>query len=173
MSSAASPGPRASPVAALAVEEAARSAVLAHAAEAYPLEACGVLLAATRVPESPVRRVVAAAPCPNDLKGDRRRGFVISAAELRRAEGAAAVRGRTVVGFYHSHPDRPPRPSSEDLANAWPWFSYLIASVRPRRRGAALAGFLLAPDRERFLRLPLLLGRDGLAPVGPTPTRSV
>ena len=43
------------------------------------------------------------------------------------------VSGATVgelLGFYHSHPDHPARPSQYDLDHAWPFFSYIIVSVR-------------------------------------------
>ena len=34
-----------------------------------------------------------------------------------------------VLGFYHSHPDHPARPSEYDRINAWPFYSYLIVSI--------------------------------------------
>ena len=40
------------------------------------------------------------------------------------AEGEAEL-----LGFYHSHPDHPARPSQYDLDHAWPFFSYVIVSV--------------------------------------------
>ena len=38
--------------------------------------------------------------------------------------------GGELLGFYHSHPDHPARPSQYDLDHAWPFFSYVIVSVR-------------------------------------------
>ena len=39
-------------------------------------------------------------------------------------------RGQDIVGFYHSHPSGPPRPSATDAAQAtWPGYSYLIVSL--------------------------------------------
>ena len=46
----------------------------------------------------------------------------------RRAAGDAV--GGELLGFYHSHPDHPARPSQYDLDHAWPFFSYVIVSVR-------------------------------------------
>ena len=34
-----------------------------------------------------------------------------------------------MVGWYHSHPDHPARPSEFDREHAWPWYSYIIVSV--------------------------------------------
>ena len=36
---------------------------------------------------------------------------------------------RKVLGFYHSHPDHPARPSEYDRAWAMAWYSYIIVSI--------------------------------------------
>jgi len=42
------------------------------------------------------------------------------------------ARGEEIVGFYHSHPDGPPRPSKTDTELAtWPDRSYVILSLAP------------------------------------------
>ncbi len=33
------------------------------------------------------------------------------------------------MGYYHSHPDRSAEPSERDLADAWPFVSYLVVPV--------------------------------------------
>ena len=48
---------------------------------------------------------------------------------MRDAEQAAREKGWEVVGWYHSHPDHPARPSEFDREHAWPWYSYIIVSV--------------------------------------------
>ena len=35
-----------------------------------------------------------------------------------------------LIGWYHSHPDAPARPSEFDREHAWPWYSYIIVSVQ-------------------------------------------
>ena len=45
------------------------------------------------------------------------------------ADRAAEARGLDVVGWYHSHPDHPARPSEYDREHAWPWYSYIIVTV--------------------------------------------
>ena len=54
-----------------------------------------------------------------------------AAAGLPRGRAAGdATLGAELLGFYHSHPDHPARPSQYDLDHAWPFFSYIIVSVR-------------------------------------------
>jgi proteasome lid subunit RPN8/RPN11 len=54
--------------------------------------------------------------------------------------------GQEIVGYYHSHPDHPARPSAFDAEHAWPWYSYLIVRI-DRGRGADLASWVLDDDR--------------------------
>ena len=42
---------------------------------------------------------------------------------------AYAADGLDVLGYYHSHPDHPARPSQYDLDHAWPTFAYVIVAV--------------------------------------------
>jgi proteasome lid subunit RPN8/RPN11 len=53
------------------------------------------------------------------------------------------------LGFYHSHPDHPARPSQYDLDHAWPVFSYVIVSVR-EGLAAELTSWRLREDRAAF-----------------------
>ena len=47
-----------------------------------------------------------------------------------KTERRASELGAELLGFYHSHPDHPARPSQYDLDHAFPTFSYIIVSVR-------------------------------------------
>jgi proteasome lid subunit RPN8/RPN11 len=49
--------------------------------------------------------------------------------DYRLAEKQAGELGGELLGFYHSHPDHPARPSQFDLDHAWPNFAYVIVSV--------------------------------------------
>ena len=63
---------------------------------------------------------------------DRRRSApaVPGAAVGLSARGAPrAELGGELLGFYHSHPDHPARPSQYDLDHAWPTFAYIIVAV--------------------------------------------
>ncbi len=126
------------------------------ASAAYPEECCGFLLspAGDRSRATP-RRVVAIEPAPNESAEERRRRFVISPRELASAEALAGRRGHEVTGFYHSHPDHPARPSEFDQDHAWPWYTYLILSIREDRSRGELGAFELEPTRREFRVVPL------------------
>jgi len=68
-----------------------------------------------------------------------------------RAEKSAADEGRLVVGFYHSHPDHPARPSEFDREHAWPFYSYVIVSIA---QGAAvdMTSWILDDQSATFSR---------------------
>ena len=120
----------------------------------YPEECCGALLG-TADPRFPSdKRVAALAPLANERTDSRANRFLISADEVRRLEAEGRRRGLDVLGFYHSHPDHPARPSEFDREHAWPWYSYLILEVREGRDGA-LRAWRLAEDRSSFEEEPL------------------
>jgi proteasome lid subunit RPN8/RPN11 len=98
--------------------------------------------------------VRAALPAGNERGDSPRNRFLISSAEVRRMEAEARRRGLSIVGFYHSHPDHPARPSEYDREHAWPWYSYVILEVRGGR-DAALRSWRLTDDRQRFEEEPL------------------
>jgi proteasome lid subunit RPN8/RPN11 len=137
-------------------------AIRAHGARDYPSECCGVLLGASNGGRKEVREV---APLPN-LRHDpesaeqvlplddpgresERNRFLIDPREQLRVEQGARARGLDVVGYYHSHPDHPARPSNYDREHAWPWYSYVIVSVR-EGRPQELLSWVLSEDRSRF-----------------------
>ena len=64
-------------------------------------------------------------------------------------EKRASETGRTLLGFYHSHPNHPAVPSAFDLAHAWPNLRYLILSVRGGRPEEART-WKLREDRSAF-----------------------
>ena len=69
---------------------------------------------------------------------------------MRDAEKAASAQGLEVIGWYHSHPDHPARPSDYDRDHAWPWYSYIIVSVHtgvPQD----MTSWRLRDDRSEFL----------------------
>ena len=54
------------------------------------------------------------------------------------------------MGWYHSHPDHPARPSEFDREHAWPWYSYIIVSVAAGKP-QDMTSWRLADDRSHFL----------------------
>ncbi len=117
-----------------------------HAESGYPEEVCGGLLGDAR--DGGVR-VIDAVPLDNVRGDERRRRYLIAAEDVLGLERRAASAGVQVVGFYHSHPDASAVPSEFDREHAWPWYTYLIVSVRSGRAGATQA-WRLAESRERF-----------------------
>jgi len=73
----------------------------------------------------------------------------VTADDVRDAEKAATSQDLELIGWYHSHPDHPARPSQYDRDHAWPWYSYIIVSVQ---NGAPqdITSWRLNDDREEF-----------------------
>jgi len=98
-------------------------AIRAHGVETYPNECCGALIGRDGI-------VAATYALPNTTEEGPRRRFLVRPDDYRQAEKRARELGADLLGFYHSHPDHPARPSQYDLDHAWPSFSYIIVSVR-------------------------------------------
>jgi proteasome lid subunit RPN8/RPN11 len=113
-----------------------------HAEETYPHECCGALVG-DRL------QVVATVPLPNTTEEGPRRRFLVQPADYRLAEQRAGELGGELLGFYHSHPDHPARPSQYDLDHAWPTFAYVIVSVTSGAAGD-MTVWWLKDDRSIF-----------------------
>jgi len=118
----------------------------AHAARTYPEECCGVLLGKTDGSEKIVDEVLA---IENSSSEQRARRFIITPEDYRNAEANAHQQGLDVLGFYHSHPDHPARPSQFDLEHAFPSWSYVIIGV-DHGCPSAMSSWLLLEDRSAF-----------------------
>lgn len=118
-----------------------------HGEAAYPAECCGALVG--RAGEG-AKEVVRLEPAVNRRTDDPHR-YLIAPDDLRRLEARARRESLEVVGYYHSHPDHPARPSAFDTEHAWPWYSYLIVRI-DRGRAADAASYVL--DDERPLLHP-------------------
>ena len=95
--------------------------------DAYPRECCGILLGVDEGKSRHIRQVIRTTNA--SMAEDQHHRFAINPAELIAADQAASSEGLLIVGFYHSHPDQPARPSEFDRSRAWPFYSYLIVSV--------------------------------------------
>lgn len=123
-----------------------RNTIGEHGAAAYPHECCGALLG-DAAPEKIVRRVLRIDNARPAAEAHDR--FLVRADDYRRAERTAEDAGLELLGFYHSHPDHPARPSPYDLDHALPWFSYVIVAVDGGTPGR-MTSWVLAEDRSRF-----------------------
>jgi len=122
------------------------SHVQAHVLRAYPEEGCGVMLGGECQGQRQVTRIVT---FENQRVDSRHNRYLISPEQFLAAECQGRELGVDVIGFFHSHPDHPARPSAFDLEHAWPYYSYLIVSVLQGRIGE-MQSFRLAADRSHF-----------------------
>jgi len=133
-----------------------------HGVKDYPSECCGVLLGKAVgdakevtevVPLTNLRHDPARAqellPLDDQNKETDKNRFLIDPLDQLRVEKGARERGLDVLGYYHSHPDHPARPSVYDRDHAWPWYSYVIIAVE---KGVPkdLTSWVLAEDRSAF-----------------------
>jgi len=109
-----------------------------HGIEAYPYECCGALLGTdyeglandpNRESRKVSREIISLFPLVNRRDDSPRNRFAVTPDDVREAEKAASAQGLEVIGWYHSHPDHPAKPSDFDRDHAWPWYSYIIVSV--------------------------------------------
>jgi len=118
------------------------AAIRIHGQETYPHECCGALIGRDGF-------VTAIVALPNTTEEGPRRRFMVRPSDYQLAERRATELGGELLGFYHSHPDHPARPSQYDLDHAWPTFAYIIVAVAD---GAAadMTVWYLQEDRSRF-----------------------
>jgi proteasome lid subunit RPN8/RPN11 len=118
-----------------------------HGEAAYPAECCGAMVGRA---EGAAKEVLRLSPAVNRRTDDPHR-YLIAPDDLRRLQREVREAGQEILGYYHSHPDHPARPSAFDAEHAWPWYSYLIVRV-DRGLGADMASWVL--DDERPLMHP-------------------
>jgi proteasome lid subunit RPN8/RPN11 len=125
-------------VATRAVDEAIRR----HGEETYPHECCGALVGREG-------HITGTVPLSNTTEEGPRRRFLVRPSDYKQAEARASELGVELLGFYHSHPDHPARPSQYDLDHAWPTFAYVIVAVAAGKAGDMTVWFL-KDDRSMF-----------------------
>ncbi len=122
-----------------------------HGARGYPYEVCGALLGRELDADGagPMREVTAVLPLENRRDDSPRNRFSVTPEDVLRAERAAAEQRLELLGWYHTHPDHPARPSEFDREHAWPWYSYVILGVAASVPGE-MASWRLADDRSGY-----------------------
>ena len=117
-------------------------------AAAYPNECCGILIGRDVGGRRVVERLE---PGQNVFQADERyHRFSIDPRAQIKAEREAEAEGKVVLGFYHSHPDHPARPSEYDREHAWPFYSYVIVAVE-KGSPAAMTSWVLDDQTSQFL----------------------
>ena len=142
-----------------------KQAIEAHGEEGYPDEICGFLVGSSAEDVRTVTRLVRIENTWDDngapefaeagdafAKESRRRRFKIPPDEYYSADREARARGEAILGFYHSHPDHPARPSQYDLALAreiFPGYSYIIVAIH-NARAVDMTSWVLRDDYTQF-----------------------
>lgn len=111
----------------LSLDRAVFDAILAHALDGLPNEACGLLGAAPGDPDRP--SITTFYPCRNAAASAR--VYEVDTRDLGRANWDALNRGLEIVGVYHSHTHTDAYPSATDVAQAYdPSWHYVVVSLR-------------------------------------------
>ena len=116
------------------------------AQKTYPHECCGVMVGSV---ENGVKTVTQLIPAENQRTDSPANRYLITPDLLNELEKKLQGTDRAIVGFFHSHPDVPARPSAYDQDHAWPWYSYVIVSVN-RGQAGEIHNWKLRDDRSAF-----------------------
>jgi proteasome lid subunit RPN8/RPN11 len=139
----------------------AHEAIRLEAARCYPNEGCGALLGRT------TRHVSETLALPNEETGSPRTRFTVSPRDYLAVEGSADARGLLLLGFWHSHPDHPARPSTTDRTFAWPGLLTIVIAVEAGEPGELTAWDVPGPDQP-FRQLDLDVSPDHVGPERPS-----
>jgi proteasome lid subunit RPN8/RPN11 len=135
--------------------------IQAHGVQTYPQECCGALLGRG---DETSREVLDLLPLANRRDDSPRNRFELTADDVRLAEKTARERDVELLGWYHSHPDAPARPSEFDREHAWPWYSYIILSVQ-KGEPREMTSWRLEDDRSGYNLESIIC--PGTIPVAP------
>ena len=108
-----------------------RRQIEAEGAASFPSECCGILIGRDVAASGKIQRIVEQLrPGRNVFAADEQyHRFSIDPRAQLQAEREAEAQGKIVLGFYHSHPNHPARPSKYDREHGWPFYSYVIVSI--------------------------------------------
>ena len=139
----------------LKLTEALAAQIRAHGVETYPHECCGAILGTDDEGARTVRELM---PLQNRRDDSPRNRFEVTPDDVRLAEKTAAEKKLDLIGWYHSHPDAPARPSEFDREHAWPWYSYIIVSIQ---KGAPhdMNSYRLQDDRTAYDPEPIEIAK--------------
>ncbi len=128
------------------------SRIRAEGEKSYPHECCGFLLGRH---VNGVREIVRVEPALNAREDEARHNrYLITPDLFMRTERDARAHGLDILGFYHSHPDAPAKPSVFDTDHAWPWYVYIIVSILDTR-AETMTAWQLRDDRSSFDELTI------------------
>jgi len=133
----------------LKIHRDALEAIRAHGAEGFPYEICGLLIGKPGENlVTQVRRV------PNLEKQNPEVRYLIDDKEDMRIRKELYQTDLDVLGYYHSHPNHPARPSVFDTERSWESYLYVIVSVVDGQP-AEVNAFVAERDRGPMIPEPL------------------
>jgi proteasome lid subunit RPN8/RPN11 len=124
-----------------------------HGETTFPEECCGAMFGQDA---DGVRTVTSIMEIDNSQGENRARRFLVTPQQYLRMERLASERGGALIGFYHSHPDHPARPSAFDTEHALPSLTYVIVSIL-QGKSAEVTAWLLGEKRDKFHEQELMV----------------
>ena len=113
----------------------------------YPNESCGLLIGKQ---QNGFKKIYSIFPAENAREEEKQyHRFLITPQTFLEAQKFAEKQNSEIIGFYHSHPDSEAEPSAYDKEHAWPWYSYMIVSVK-KNSAERITSWILAEDRSKF-----------------------
>jgi proteasome lid subunit RPN8/RPN11 len=131
------------------------SQIESEGVKAYPNECCGILIGREVNGKKRVERL---APMKNVFdSGEQYHRFTIDPLAQIEAEKSADDAGQLVLGYYHSHPDHPAKPSEYDRTHVPPWsfYGHIIVAIE-KGRPAAMTAWFMNEETEQFAPLELV-----------------
>jgi proteasome lid subunit RPN8/RPN11 len=125
---------------------------------AYPNECCGFLIGRDVKTAGTTKRLIESLePGRNAFEANEQyHRFSIDPKQQLEVEKIAEEQGRIVLGYYHSHPDHPARPSEYDRQHAWPFYSYVIVAIE-KAKSAAMTSWVLNDQTEQFMKQEIVV----------------
>ncbi len=119
-----------------------------HVEGTYPNEGGGLLIGRVGEDGAKVLEEIKVFDNQREIEEQYHR-ILITDRMVQEAEDYADGKGAVLIGFFHSHPDWPARPSDFDRDHALPWWSYVIVSVQ-QGKAAEVLSWELRDDRSAF-----------------------
>ncbi len=131
----------------IVISDALHKQIRTHLESTFPNEGGGFLVGNLNSAQRIIEEVH---PVENIFeKEEQFHRFLAETGAFQRIEDDADARGLSLLGYYHSHPDSPAVPSEFDRVHAWPFFAYLIVSVRSGKAAESRL-WELSEDRTKF-----------------------
>jgi proteasome lid subunit RPN8/RPN11 len=129
----------------------AHESIREHGAKGFPYEICGLLIGH---PEQ--RLITEVRPVRNLETQNPEVRYLIDDKEDMRIRKELYKTDLDVLGYYHSHPNHPARPSVFDTERSWESYVYVIVSVQDGKP-ADVNAFIAQKDRGPMIPEPLEL----------------